>query len=229
MLRTYTIAPFVPSPLFRRYKRWRRNGRPPWHYFSAIHPRFAAQSGVDERAAREHLPFDLPPPRNGRAARIGSFHCFSETADWFAKLRATYGIDTRTPAFDRKLVEFCIGVPEAQYLNKGHDRWLIRRAMKGRLPDAVLASKSRGAQSADWFPRLTRERIPIKAELDRLAQSPDVATMIDLERLTAILDGWPDREPPEFGNSGYPLFCALPQALGAAYFIESVTGANYGR
>jgi hypothetical protein len=35
------------------------------------------------------------------------------------------------PAFDRRLVEFCIGVPEDQYLRNGCDRWLIRRAMKG--------------------------------------------------------------------------------------------------
>jgi asparagine synthase (glutamine-hydrolysing) len=229
VIRTFTIAPFIPTPLFRRYKEWRRAGLPPWHSFSAIHPEFATKSGVIERAAREHLPFDAPPPRDGRLALIDSFHCFSETADWFAKLRATYGIDTRTPAFDRRLVEFCVGIPEDQYLRKGCDRWLIRRAMKGRLPDSVLTSKKRGAQAADWFPRLTRERESVAAELRRLAESPDVASIIDLPRLTAILDNWPDCEPPVYSDESSPLAWSLPQALGAACFIENVAGTNYGR
>jgi asparagine synthase (glutamine-hydrolysing) len=215
MLRSLTIAPFIPAALFRQYKQWRRGGCPPWHGFSAIHPEFAARSGVVARAAREYSAFDTPPPRNGRLDRIRAFTQYCETADWFAKLRANFGIDNRTPAFDRRLVEFCIGIPQDQYLRKGHDRWLIRRAMQGRLPESVLSNKKRGAQSADWFPRLMRERHRIAAELERLAGNSDVASIVDLQRLTAILD---DR--PGHGAQKGPI---LPQALGAAYFIENAT------
>jgi len=98
--------------------------------------------------------------------------------------------------------------------------------MRGQLPEDILASKNRGAQSADWFPRLTRERNHIAEELKRLAKNSDVASIIDLRRLAAILDDWPDRQPPEFSFEAPPLFMALPQALGAAFFIESVTGLN---
>jgi asparagine synthase (glutamine-hydrolysing) len=156
-------------------------------------------------------------------------NCFSETADWFAKVRANFGIDIRTPAFDRRLVEFCIGIPEDQYLRKGRDRWLIRRAMQGRLPDVILTNKNSGELSADWFSRLTRERNCIRAELKRLAEHPDVVSIVDLERLIAILDDWPDRQPSEYGPQAYPFFWALPQALGAAFFIEDATRTNYGR
>ena len=213
MLRSLTIAPIIPAALFRQYKQWRRGRRPPWHGFSAIHPEFAARSGVVARAAREYLPFDAPPPRDGRLARIRSFNSYCETADWFAKLRANFGIDCRTPAFDRRLVEFCIGIPQDQYLRKGHDRWLIRRAMQGRLPDVVLSNKKDGVQSADWFVRLSRERYQIAAELKRLAENSDVASIIDLQRLMAILE-----ERPGHGAQKGPV---LPQALGAAYFIEN--------
>jgi asparagine synthase (glutamine-hydrolysing) len=230
MLRHRTIAAFVPAALFRRYKQWCRGGLPPWYESSAIHPEFAARSGVVERAAREDVPFDAPPPRDGKLARISDLSAFSETADWFAKVRAHFGIDVRAPAFDQRVVEFCIGIPQDQYLRKGQDRWLIRRAMKGRLPDIVLANKSRGVQAADWFPRLTRERSHIKAELNRLTENSDVASIIDLQRLIAILDGWPDRQPPDFNmDEELPLYWALPQALGAAYFIEYVNGTNYKR
>jgi asparagine synthase (glutamine-hydrolysing) len=227
MIRHYIIAPLVPALLFRRYKQWRRGGVAPWHDFSAIHPEFATRSGILDRAARENAPFDAPPLRDGRLARIADLDSFSETADWFAKIRASYGIDVRTPALDKRLVEFCIGIPEGQYLRKGRDRWLIRRAMKGRLPDVVLENKKRGVQAADWFPRMARERHHIHANLKRLAENPDVASIVDLQRLTDILDCWPNHQPPDyFWEQEMPLFWALPQALGAAYFIENVTGTN---
>jgi asparagine synthase (glutamine-hydrolysing) len=229
VIRSLTIAPFVPARLYRRYKQWRRGVHPPWQDFSAIHPEFAARSGVVDRASREYLPFDAPPPRDDKLGRIHDFHCFSETADWFAKVRAAFRVDIRTPAFDRRLVEYCLAIPTDQYLNRGCDRWLIRRAMNGRLPDAVLQNKKRGAQAADWFPRLTRERSHISEEVKRLANNRTVSSIIDLQKLTTILEEWPDGQPPEYSLQQYPLFWALPQALGAAYFIEGVTGANYGR
>jgi asparagine synthase (glutamine-hydrolysing) len=227
-IRWWTIAPFVPAPLFRMYKQWRRRGKPPWHSFGVIHPEFAARSGVVARAASENYPFDAPPPRENRWGRVNDFLCYNDTADWYAKLRAGLGIDTRTPAFDRRLVEFCIGIPEDQYLHKGCDRWLIRRAMKGRLPETVLYKKKIGVQAADWYPRLTRERNRIAERVKRLADNGEVASMIDLQRLSAILDDWPDCEPPEYSLE-QDILHTIPQALGAANFIENVTGANYGR
>jgi asparagine synthase (glutamine-hydrolysing) len=228
MIRTWTIGPFVPAPLFRRYRQWRRGGKPPWHKMSAIHPEFAARSGIVDRAAREYLPFDAPAPRDIRRARIEDFHCYCETADFFAKMRAAFNIDVRTPAFDRRLAEFCIGIPQDQYLHKGRDRWLIRRAMKGRLPEVVLHNKKRGVQAADWFVRLTRERHHIAEKVKSLAAHVDVASTIDVTRLTEILDNWPERQPPDFSDQRYNLG-AVPQALGASYFIENVVGANYDK
>ena len=72
-VRQQLIAPLIPAPLFRRYKQWRRGGNPPWHDFSVIHPEFAARSGVIDRAAREYMPFDAPPIRDWRLARINRF------------------------------------------------------------------------------------------------------------------------------------------------------------
>jgi asparagine synthase (glutamine-hydrolysing) len=228
MIRQWTIGPFIPDPIFRRYKQWRRGGMPPWHEFSAIRPEFAVESGVVARAAREYLPFDTPHARVNKLARVNDFNCYSEAADWFAKLRARFGIDTRAPAFDRRLVEFCIGIPEDQYLRKGCDRWLIRRAMKGRLPDSVLYKNKYGVQAADWYPRLKRERNHIAEKVKDLAANDIVASMLDLPRMTALLNNWPERQPAD-SSPEQQLLLALPQALGAAYFIENVTGANYGR
>ena len=62
----------------------------------------------------------------------------------------------------------------------------------------MLLTRKAGAQAADWFPRLTRERALIAEEVKRLALNVDVASIVDLQRLTAILEAWPEREPPEY-------------------------------
>ncbi len=100
--------------------------------------------------------------------------------------------------------------------------------MKGRLPEAVLNSKKRGAQAADWHPRLTRELNHIAAKVKGMAGNADLASTIDLQRLNGILDHWPEHEPPGWSPE-YELLLAVPQALGAACFIENVTGANDSR
>jgi len=225
-VRQFVIAPLIPKPLFRRYKQWRRGQNPPWYGYSIIHPEFAAATQVIERAARENEHFDGPVLRNSRLGRIRDFRIYSQSADWFATVRAKFGIDFRTPAFSRPLVEFCIGIPEDQYLREGQDRWLIRRAMKGRLPDVVLNQKRYGTQAADWYPRLTRQRHQIAEEVRRLAKNPEVASIFDMRRLNAILDCWPDRQPAEYTQEESHML-AVPDTLAAAYFIESTTGSNY--
>jgi asparagine synthase (glutamine-hydrolysing) len=225
-VRLMVLRPLVPVPLFRRYKQWRRGQNPPWHEFSVLRPEFAAQTEVIDRAARDNEAFDTPPPRNSRLGRIRDFRMYFESADWFAMVRARFGLDIRTPAFDRRLVAFCIGIPENQYLRKGRDRWLIRRAMEGRLPDMVLNNMKYGVQAADWYPRLTRQRDHIAEEVKRLAENAEVASILDMQRLNAILGNWPDRQPAEYTPEESQML-AIPDILGTAYFIENMTGANY--
>ena len=122
-------------------------------------------------------------------------------------------------------MEFCIGIPPDQYLREGRDRWLIRRAMEGRLPDSVLTKKKGGVQAADWYLRLTRDRNLIAEEVRRLANNAEVASALDMKRLTAILENWPDHQPPDYTPEETHLL-AIPEALGVAYYIESLTGTN---
>jgi asparagine synthase (glutamine-hydrolysing) len=227
MVRRYTVGPFIPAAIFRMYKQLSFGASPPWYGYAALQPDFAARSGIVDRAAREYTAFCAPPSRDGRSDRLDDFDGFCEAADWFANVRAVYGIDTRTPAFDRRLVELCIGIPNDQYRHKGCERWLIKRAMNGRLPDSVLSNSKKGYQASDWFLRMGREREKIAAEVKRLTRNPEVSSIIDLQRLIEVLDRWPEREPKVF-SAEQRLLRWIPQALGAANFIESVTGGNYG-
>ena len=227
MIRQDLILPFVPRVVLQRYRQWRRRGEPAWRSDSAFNGSFlAATSGFLDRAARAQHYLDAPPLLNGKRVRILDLKNYSETADRFAKLRAGIGVDIRTPAFDRRLVEFCIGIPEDQYLHKGESRWLIRRAMAGRLPEVVLANHKIGSQAADWFPRMTRELTEIRREIDRLAGRSHVASIINMKALTAAVDNWPNIEPVQSSTQALRLSLDLPAALSAAIFINNVTDSN---
>jgi len=97
--------------------------------------------------------------------------------------------------------------------------------MKGRLPDLVVNQKRCGLQAADWYPRLTRQRNKIAEEVKRLAKNPEVASIFDMQRLNAILDTWPDRQPAEYTPEESHIL-AIPDTLAAAYLIENITRSN---
>ncbi len=224
-VRQQVIGPLIPALLFRKYKQWRRSGKPPWHNYAIIRSEFAAEMNVVDRAACGSRPFDMPSSRNWKLQRVQLYQGLHETAEMLAKIRAEFSLDMRLPAYDRRIVEFCIAIPENQYLRNGQDRWLIRRAMQGRLPECVVQQKKTGAQAADWFPRLARTMNEIAEEVNRLADNPEVSSILDMERLKSIIASWPVRQPSEYTAEESRLL-AVPDALGSAYFIESLTGRN---
>jgi hypothetical protein len=72
---------------------------------------------------------------------------------------------------------------------------------------------------------MTREREQIAAEVKRLTGNPEVSSIIDLERISEVLDRWPEREPLVF-SAEQRLLLWVPEALATANFIERVTGVN---
>lgn len=75
------------------------------------------------------------------------------------KLSLENGILLRDPTKDKRVLEFCFSLPTEQYVRGGKDRYLIRRAMNGLLPDSILSNYSfKGIQSADWLQRLESKK-----------------------------------------------------------------------
>ena len=67
----------------------------------------------------------------------------------------------------------------------------------------------------------------MKEAVKQLASNVAVASIVDLQRLMAILNHWPEHQPPDH-SAEEKFMRAIPEALGAAYFIKSMTPANYG-
>ena len=86
--------------------------------------------------------------------RVSGLAQIDYAGDWHAAEKAVTGVEVRDPTADMDVVSYCFGIPPEQYLAEGIDRSLIRRAMWGLLPDAVLTNRLSGLQAADWYEKL---------------------------------------------------------------------------
>ena len=133
---------------------------------------------------------------------------------------AGWGVDVRDPTSDRRLVEFCLRVPEEQYLRGGVTRSLARRAMADRLPPSILDEKRKGYQAADWYEGLAGEQARLAAEVERLRAAPDMAAILDVAALDELVANWPVSgwDDPKLRRSHR---LGLLRALSAAHFARA--------
>jgi asparagine synthase (glutamine-hydrolysing) len=116
----------------------------------------------------------------------------ADVLDTYSGFRPEFGVETRDPTGDLRVVEYCFAIPGFQYLRNGVTRWLIRRAMEGRLPDRVRERNTIGAQSAAWTEWLPPMRKELEAELTLLERSETANRCLDLGRLRSLFDRWPE-------------------------------------
>ncbi len=104
------------------------------------------------------------------------------------KLSLANRIAIRDPSRDKRIIEFCLNIPSEQFVREGQERYLLRRAMKGILPDAIrLNASTRGVQSADWVYRLEREWGQIKQELHEILANDQAMTYLERGQLEKML------------------------------------------
>lgn len=62
---------------------------------------------------------------------------------WEDRNSMAHGVEARVPFLDHPLVEFCIGIGSEHKLVDGWTKWVLRDAMKGRLPEPVRLRKDK--------------------------------------------------------------------------------------
>ena len=139
-------------------------------------------------------------------------------------LRARTGIDERDPTADRRLAEFTLRLRPEHLLNHGAYRPLARAALDDRLPAAVLESRRRGYQGADWFSRLGRESL--LGAFEEIAANRDAAETVDLPALRRIAERWPAigvDSPAAIARFGRRLTDAVAVGL---FIVETARGKS---
>lgn len=106
-----------------------------------------------------------------------------------SKMSLAHGIVQRDPTKDKRVVEFCLSLPIGQFVRNGQERLLIKRAMKGILPDKIrLNSFTKGLQSADWIQRLLPKQKYICDKLEEVIKDEESRKYLDIEKLKKQLE-----------------------------------------
>lgn len=113
--------------------------------------------------------------REGAFSHIGAIE---------TKLSLYNGVIIRDPSRDKRVIEFCLSLPSEQYVNNGEERHIIRRAMRGIVPDKILDNRRRrGLQSADWIERINNEWSSIFDIINNALENKQLNYYINIDEL----------------------------------------------
>jgi asparagine synthase (glutamine-hydrolysing) len=96
------------------------------------------------------------------------------------------------------------------------DRWLIREAMKGRLPDEVRLNQNRGRQAGDLVPRLRASSGEVAAALNELACGP-AAEYVDVPYMRQVWQMIQTDDTPEAFHKSITI---LTRGIMAGLFVN---------
>lgn len=148
---------------------------------------------------------------------------FSHIGAVQSKLSLAYGIEQRDPTADKRLIEFCMNLPEKLWLRGGMQRGFLRCAMKGIMPDKVrLNVKYRGRQAADWVQRILPSWEETRAEISRIGDEALERKYLDITRIQQFLAENHDPDAKDDGVHGLRL---LLRALIFSRFLRRSNGA----
>ncbi|MEI6287504.1 MAG: asparagine synthase-related protein [Bacillota bacterium] len=128
------------------------------------------------------------------------------------------GVWTADPTGDKEVIDFCLSVPDEQYVLDG-DRSLLRRAMRGLLPDKIRLNRTvRGKQGADYIQRLYPDLPNIARDWRHYATKSIIKEYIDEPRLSRTAKWLADGGIPDERDDS--AFQALMRGVIFGRFLE---------
>lgn len=185
----HVILPLITPHSVKSFIQHKKKGQLPFLEYSAIKKEYAVKNRIQEQMQEEdHDPYfsKTNSPLSTRlkiikpgSSIVGFLH--SQAAAW-------HDLEMRDPTFDKRLVEFCLSVPDHIYVSGGKDRLLIRKAFDGLMPDEVLWNTNRGRQAADIGHRVVKFQESGRLMLDEISKSSLCKEMLDIEKMKSIFE-----------------------------------------
>lgn len=138
---------------------------------------------------------------------------------------AGWGVDLRDPTTDRRLVEYCMSIPVAAFLDKGRLRGLAKTAFAELLPARVLNERRKGHQAADWYESFASQRERVLDEVARLEQVAAASTALDVEQMRRLAEDWPSGDWSTPGVEVRYRY-ALLRGLVSGHFLRKSSRSN---
>jgi len=168
--------------------RWRRALiRSDYFRSCGIDPGFAQRIDLLDRWMEDPLNAPAASPRQQRMNWLMPGRSIVGTT--MTTIGAHFGLEILDPTADARVQAFTVSVPDTIYLDVAtrQNRWLIREAMRDRLPDSVRLDRRRGRQAADLALRLRAVAGEVEAAIREVSEGPGGA-YLDLPGLRASWD-----------------------------------------
>ncbi len=191
----YMIVPMLPKS-YHRHRQRRTDPKIHWQTYSPINKTFASSLPIQETM---HERGRMVVHEKGRCFREKMLHLIkprdASFSLFWSELGHRHGIWVTDPTADKRMLEFCVSIPNDQYYRKGVDKYLFRRAFATILPDKVLNSELRGQQAADLPQRLRQEISEIRKVVTSFNQSELCHRYMDLSKIEASLTSLDQNHP----------------------------------
>lgn len=197
-----------------------------WRKRTALNPDFLQDARFHQHYL-EHavLRLDIHAPGGRHAEFEYLFQRTQMQVEAQAALRLVSGITQTDPFADRRVIEFCLSLPDNQFFRAGRPRDFARRIFADRLPEAVIENQRRGEQNSDWYLRLPAQRDELAATLDRLERSSMARRILDLPRLRRMFDEMP-ANPADLRRTGNAYKVMFSRAIHVGRFLAWYEGTN---
>lgn len=217
------LLKYLPPPGLRALLRDLRGTADDWRERAVASDELARS--VDAAAITDSVLVDTGQGKRDRRLRLAFLERHWSNSQWMAGQRHLNGCDLRDPLGDRRLVEFCLALPDEIWQQNGQPRSFARAVLRDRLPPAVTENQRRGYQNGDWFHRLTLLRPAFLAELERLEASPSARRMINLPRIRTVAENWPQDADTAMARDA-DMLDIFGRGIHYGRFIRWVEGSN---
>lgn len=165
----WTVQPSLPAPVLNLARRVR--GRPlRAHLQSPVPDWLGLDRSTSEALWQRQWQYAGRRPDESFGSAETSWYLNSAFAQRIGSALSGFllqsGVEARSPLYDRRVIEFMARRPREDRFAKRETKRLLRRAMKGLLPDEHLAPRqSRTGLPSRYLQRVRREALPRWAEM----------------------------------------------------------------
>lgn len=155
IIRDFCIKPFCPTWMYTAWRTLRGRHPSAGVLPSLLADGFKQRQGFDQRA-RALIHTKRSCLRNAREKHweMINFPLYAHALEVADKSSAAFQVEARYPFFDRRILELCLSLPARQKLSDGWTRSILRRAMKGVLPETVRWRPSKANLSPNFYTTL---------------------------------------------------------------------------
>ncbi len=119
-------------------------------------------------------------------------HQISEIRFWLSKHAMERGqsislIPPCSPLLDKRILEFCLAMPESMDVADGYPRYRIRAALDGILPPRIQWRTTKAPYSPDYFLRYNAQLGMAREFVQAIRRNDPIRTIVDVEGLGKLL------------------------------------------